>query len=189
MKTLVIIAALFGTYEVTQKHESVRGEWVKTTVEAGSVAEAVEKTQEYAFYKITKVEEVEPVPKVSEIEAVVKAAKDLDVALRRYQTKRNNAGMAPASKAEKVQADLATDAHHLDVLESALHAACVDAGVADARDPSEYEERSWWLSQFHEQRWKPATPKKLRAIPKDEYDAAMEDHRRSQDLGPIGGGG
>ena len=164
MQSLLIIAALCGVYEVTQSHESVRGDWVRTTVEAASVAEAIEKTKEYADYNITKVEEIDPMPKVSEIEVVVKAAKDLDVALRRYQTKRNNAGLAPSSRAEKVQAELATDAHHLEVLEAALHAACVDAGVADARDPSEYEERSWWLSQFHEQRWKPATPKKLQAV-------------------------
>lgn len=164
MKTLLIIAALCGTYEVTQSHETVRGVWVRSTVEADSVADAIEKTQEYAYHKITKVEEINLMPKIKEIEAVVKAAKDLDVALRRYQTKRNNAGMAPTSRAEKVQAELASDAHYLDVLEAALHAACVDAGVADARDPSEYEERSWWLSQFHEQRWKPATPKKLQPV-------------------------
>lgn len=164
MQSLLIIAALCGVYEVTQSHESVHGVWVRTTVEAESVAEAIAKTKEYAFHKITKVEKVKQVPKVKEIEAVVKAAKDLDVALRRYQTKRNNAGLAPANRAEKVQAELAADAHHLEVLEAALHAACVDAGVADARDPSEYEERSWWRSAWHEQRWKPATPKKLQAV-------------------------
>lgn len=164
MQTLLIVAALCGVYEVTQSHESVRGVWVRCTVEADSVADAIAKTKEFAFHKITKVERINPMPKVSEIEAVVKAAKDLGVALRRYHTKRNNAGLAPPSRAEKVQAELATDAHHLEVLEAALHAACVDAGVADARDPSEYEERSWWLSEFHEQRWKPATPKKLQAV-------------------------
>jgi hypothetical protein len=165
MQVLLVIAALCGTYEVTQSHKSVRGVWVRSTVEADSVADAIEKTQEYAYHKITKVEEIEPMPTVPEVQAIIEKAKLLEAALKKYHIKRERAGAMPAEKSAKIAVDLATDSHHIDALESALHAACVDAGVADMRDESEYAERSWWLSQFHEQKWKPAEPKRLKSLP------------------------
>jgi hypothetical protein len=164
MSSFFIIFALCGTYEVTQVHETVRGEWVKTTVEAASVSDAAFRTTEYANYKITKVEEINPMPTLPEVKTIIEKAKLLETSLKKYAAKRERAGAMSADKSAKVAAELATDCHHIEVLEAALHAACVDAGVADARDPSEYEERTWWLSAWHEQRWKPASPKKLQAV-------------------------
>ena len=53
-----------STYQVTQSHESVRSSWVRSTVEADSLADAIQKTKKYAYYKITKVEELNPTPTI-----------------------------------------------------------------------------------------------------------------------------
>lgn len=164
MNTILILLALCGTFRITYSHETARGEGLSYTLEADTITEAIEKADTYGFYRITKVEEIDPMPTVSEVQAIIEKAKSLEAAIKKYETKRERAGEADLQRASKYAADLATDSHHLEMLEAALHAACVDAGVADARDPSEYAERSWWLSAMHEQRWKPATPKKLQAV-------------------------
>lgn len=161
---LIAIALSCGTYEITYSHETARGEGFSYTLEASSVADAIEKADNYGFYKITKVEEISPMPKVHEVQSVIDKAKLLQAALKKYETKRERAGSAASDKSAKIAAELATDCHHLEVLEASLHAACVDAGIADARDPSEYEERSWWLSAWHEQKWRPEAPKRLQPV-------------------------
>lgn len=161
---LLTVAIVGGVYEITYSHETARGARLSYTLEASSIADAISKADNYGFYKITKVEEINPMPKVHEVQAIIDKAKLLQAALKKYETKRERAGSAAADKSAKIAAELATDCHHLEALEASLHAACVDAGVADVRDPSEYEERSWWLSEFHEQRWKPEAPKRLPAV-------------------------
>lgn len=59
MNTLVLLLAC-GLYEITQTHEISPSSWVRTTVKADSIAQALEKQAEYPFYRITKVEEVKP---------------------------------------------------------------------------------------------------------------------------------
>lgn len=59
MKTLVLLLAC-GVYEITQTHQISPSSWVRTTVKAESIAQALEKQAKYPFYRITKVEEVKP---------------------------------------------------------------------------------------------------------------------------------
>lgn len=59
MNTLVLLLAC-GLYEITQTHEISPSSWVRTTVKADSIAQALDKQKEYPFYRITKVEEVKP---------------------------------------------------------------------------------------------------------------------------------
>lgn len=51
--------------------------------------------------------------------------------------------------------------------------------IADPTGHAEVDRMGGWES----------IEKKRRIIPKTEYDAWLEEHRKSQDLGPIGGGG
>ncbi|WP_417737230.1 hypothetical protein [Rosistilla oblonga] len=159
--TLLAVAVFGGIYEITYTHDIDRGHWMKSTLVAKSAEDAVENAEHCFGYTITKVEEVNPIPKVSEVKSIMDKAKLLESAIKKYETKREKARSSDSGRAGKIAADVATDCHHIEVLEASLHAACVDAGVADPRDPSEYEERSWWLSEFHEQRWKPESPKRL----------------------------
>lgn len=99
--------------------------------------------------------------RLEEINEVLARAKSLANARRAYEAKRQKAGNAPPHKSEKVAAELATDAHHIETLEASLHAACVDAGLADLRSDECYEERVWRLSGWHESKWIPAQPKQL----------------------------
>lgn len=48
--------------------------------------------------------------------------------------------------------------------ESALHAACVDAGLADLRSPEYYEPRVVRPSGFHDHRFVPAKPAALSTL-------------------------
>lgn len=127
MTILLLIISLCGVYEITQTHKSVGNVWVKTTVKASSVAEAIDKTKEYPFYRITKVEEVAQTPTLPEIETVIRKAKLLEDAIKNYQLKREVSGKSKTS--------LTVDPDYLGALK-ALRDACVDAGITDARDLS-----------------------------------------------------
>ena len=162
MNSLLLLAVLSGVYDV--KYEiQYRPEKPTVRVVAASVREAIEAAPQYYKFRIIEVKEV-TMPTEQEIQEIIDRAKALKSAVKKYDLKREKAASASVHSSTwgKQDAGLAIDAHNLEVLESALHAACVDAGVADVRDPSEYEERSWWLSGFHEQRWKPSQPKRLR---------------------------
>ena len=162
MKTLLLLSVFSGVFDVTYEIE-YRPEKPTVRVIAESASEAIEAAPQFYKFRIIRVEEV-TVPTEKEIQEIIDKAKALKSAIKKYNVKGEKASAASVhcSTWGKQEVGLAIDAHNLEVLESALHAACVDAGVADARDPSEYEERSWWLSGFHEQRWKPSQPKRLR---------------------------
>lgn len=162
MKFLLLIAVLSGVYDVTYEIE-YRPERPTVRVVAESASEAIESAPQFYKFRIIRVEEV-AVPTESEIQAIIDKAKSLKSAIRNYNVKREKAAAASVQNSRwgKQEAGLAADAHHIEVLESALHASCVDAGIADLRAPEAYQERSWWLSGFHEQRWKPAQPNRLR---------------------------
>ena len=67
---------------------------------------------------------------------------------------------APAGKASrKASVDLNLQAFHVVRLEHEVHAAAVDAGIADAREPEHYEPYSVRLSGFHEYEVIPRKPK------------------------------
>lgn len=103
----------------------------------------------------------------NEIEEVAKRAKALAAVTKKYEAKRDKFSQIelPSPKqAEKQSVDLATDAHHIEVLEADLHAACVDAGLAEPKDAEEYEERTWRMSSWHEYKWTPAMPKRLASV-------------------------
>jgi len=97
-----------------------------------------------------------------EINAVANRAKSLALAVKRYEAKSDKLFRTESLKhAAKHAVDLANDAHYMEVMQSDLHAACVDAGLAEPKDAEEYEERTWRLSAWHEYKWSPAKPKRM----------------------------
>lgn len=64
-------------------------------------------------------------------------------------------------QAQKLSADMNFDAMALYKLECALHAACVDAGVADARTPEHYAPTVLEPSGWHSYRFEPPRPRSL----------------------------
>lgn len=83
---------------------------------------------------------------------------------------------APSGKAaQKANIDLNWAAMHVGKIEAELHAAAVDAGIADIRDASHYAERVARPSHWHAYPWTPAQPR------------AMTERKRSQDMA-VGSG-
>lgn len=99
-----------------------------------------------------------------DVNEVAKLAKALADATKKYEARRDKLRDAELRHATKHAATLAKDAHHIEVLEAQLHAALVDAGLAEPKDASEYQERTWRLSSWHEHKWTPAIPKRLAAV-------------------------
>jgi hypothetical protein len=99
-----------------------------------------------------------------EINEVANRAKSLAAATKKYEARRDKMRDASLHHATKHSATLAQESHHIEVLEADLHAALVDAGLAEPKDASDYEERTWRLSSWHEYKWTPAVPKRLAAI-------------------------
>lgn len=58
--------------------------------------------------------------------------------------------------------DLNYQAHEIVKIETQLHAAAVDAGLADLREPQHYAEKVWRPTGFHSYQWQPARPASLR---------------------------
>lgn len=69
---------------------------------------------------------------------------------------------ASGKAAQKANVDLNWAAMHVGKIEAELHAAAVDAGIADLRDPDHYAERVAKPSSWHSYPWTPAQPRSLR---------------------------
>lgn len=93
------------------------------------------------------------------LHALTKQLLDEHKALARIQARKPT---TPAAGTRQ-SVDLTFQAVVVRRAEAALHAACVDAGIADLRAPEYYEPQSLHLSGFHEHRFVPAQPRALDA--------------------------
>lgn len=96
------------------------------------------------------------------IEAVVSLAKNLLAERKKYERISTRAHTAETPKQhQKANADLNWQAMAMLKLETQLHVACVDAGLADLRDASHYAEKHFYPSGWHHYVWTPPQPKAL----------------------------
>lgn len=101
---------------------------------------------------------------VADCEVIARIAKDLLAERKKYEriSERRHNCHTPKQH-QKLAADLNWQAMHLVKLETQLHVACVDAGIADLREPSHYAERHFHPSGWHHYTWTPPQPKGLAA--------------------------
>ena len=71
------------------------------------------------------------------------------------------AGELSPKQCQKLKADLNWAAMELTKIEKNLHVACVDAGLADLRDPRHYETQDFHPWGWHHYRWQCNQPKAL----------------------------
>ncbi len=100
---------------------------------------------------LTRIEEA------TRLHALTKQLLDEHKALARIQASKPTT----AAAGTKQSVDLTFQAVVIRRAEAALHAACVDAGIADLRPAEYYEPQSIHLSGFHEHRFVPAQPQAL----------------------------
>lgn len=95
-------------------------------------------------------------------ERVFAAAKQLRDEHRKFQRIKDRYPHSGTPKQkQKAATDLDWQAHHIVKIEHALHAACVDAGLADAREPEHYRPYTVKLTGFHEYEVVPPVPASL----------------------------
>lgn len=100
---------------------------------------------------------------LSDIEALYVAVKNLRserIKAERLSLKAAQRGMSP-KQSQKASVDLSWQAMHVAKLEADVHAAAVDAGIADLREPDHYRERTVRPSGWHEYLVIPAKPRCL----------------------------
>ena len=95
------------------------------------------------------------------IERMFDICKRLRDERRKAEKLSERARNADAGKpSQKATVDLNWQAMHVVKLEADLHAAAVDAGIADRREETHYEERVARPSAWHDYPWTPAQPRK-----------------------------
>ncbi|MCM8734617.1 hypothetical protein M5E06_10465 [Azospirillum sp. A1-3] len=104
--------------------------------------------------------------KLADAERILEIAKRLRDEHRKYaKIQERGASLSYANSTpkqrEKFTNDLNYQAHHIVKIETELHAAAVDAGLAEIRDASEYKTRTWKPTGWHEYEWTPARPRSL----------------------------
>jgi len=82
---------------------------------------------------------------------------------KRYNRMRDRALSDSISRTarQKLEADLNWAAMEIEKMEITLHVACVDAGLADRREPQHYEQRYFRPSSFHTYTWQPPLPRSM----------------------------
>lgn len=99
---------------------------------------------------------------LSDIERIVAVSKLLLSERKKYaRTSERWTGDVSPKQAQKLNADLNWQAMAIIKLEAELHAACVDGGVADLREPESYADRELRPSGWHRYHWSPTKPKSL----------------------------
>lgn len=92
---------------------------------------------------------------------------------RKYAKMQERASAAVTPKQhQKANTDLNWQAFHIVRLETALHAAAVDAGVADLRERQHYAPRAVKLTGFHEYELVPALPAQINHEVRAAFNAA-----------------
>lgn len=98
---------------------------------------------------------------LEDIERLYEAVKALRDERRKAERISKRAFAAEGRQRQKASVDLNWQAMHVERLTAAAHAAAVDAGIADLRDPSYYADRVSRPSAWHDYRWTPALPRAL----------------------------
>lgn len=98
----------------------------------------------------------------ADIQRVVDLAKSYLAERKKFERMSDRSHDTTTPKqAQKSNADMNWQAMALCKIEAGLHAACVDAGLADVRNASEYDERVFRPSGWHEYRFDPPKPRAL----------------------------
>lgn len=101
---------------------------------------------------------------LADIQRVADLAKSYLAERKRYDRISERAFAAQSPKqSQKAAADLNWQAMGMIKLEAALHAACVDAGVADLREAEAYQEQILRPSGWHTYPFEPPKPRSLAA--------------------------
>lgn len=99
---------------------------------------------------------------MEDCERIASLAKNLLAERKKYERRSNARHDELSSKqAQKLNVDLNWAAMEIDKIERQLHVACVDAGIADLREPSHYTERHYHPSGWHHYTWTPPQPAAL----------------------------
>ena len=98
------------------------------------------------------------ISRLDQVERVAELSRRLVAEHRKYAAMKERAAKAPIANAAKFKTDLDWQAQHINELEASVHAACVDAGLADLRDLDHYAEKVFHFGTGHEHRWQPARP-------------------------------
>lgn len=102
-----------------------------------------------------------PAP-LADVERLFDAVKSLRDERRKMEKLSDKAFHAQGPKAQqKASVDLNWQAFHVNRLEHVVHAAAVDCGLADAREPQHYRPYSVKLTGFHEYEVVPPKPRDL----------------------------
>lgn len=104
--------------------------------------------------------------KLDEAERLLEIAKRLRDEHRKYaKIQERGASLhyenSTPKQREKFTNDLNYQAHHIVKIEAELHAAAVDAGLADLREPEYYRKREWKPTGWHTYEWQPTQPRCL----------------------------
>ena len=100
---------------------------------------------------------------LEDVEALYAAVKNLLTERRKMAKLSDRAFRAVGPKAvQKANVDLNWQAFHVGKIEHAVHAAAVDGGFADLREPAHYRPYSVKLTGFHEYEVVPALPRDLK---------------------------
>lgn len=101
--------------------------------------------------------------RLSDAERIHKIATQLLAEQRKYaRFQEKSCGDLNPKQAQKASTDLNWQAFHLVKIESELHAACVDASLAEERDAGHYAPRSIKFDGWHEYMFHPALPARLK---------------------------
>jgi len=98
---------------------------------------------------------------LEDVEALFEAVKLLRTERRKMAKLSERARNADHSKAQKTTVDLNWQAFHVNRLEHAAHAAAVNCGLANLREPADYRPYSVKLTGFHEYEVVPPKPRAL----------------------------
>lgn len=102
------------------------------------------------------------VARIEDVERLFDAVKNLRDERRKMQKLSDKALAAECPRAsQKANVDLNWQAFHVNRLEHVVHAAAVDCGVADVREPEHYRPYSVKLTGFHEYEVVPPKPRDL----------------------------
>jgi hypothetical protein len=98
-----------------------------------------------------------------EIETIIRIARHLLAERRKYEKRSDGRNRAVTPKqSQKLNVDLNWAAMEISKIETQLHVACVDAGLADVREASHYDERHYHPSGWHHYTWTPPMPNALK---------------------------
>jgi hypothetical protein len=102
---------------------------------------------------------------LDDIQRVADLAKSYLAERKRFERMSDRARQAGTPKqAQKTSTDLNWQAMGLSKIEAALHAACVDAGLADLREASAYAQREFRPSGWHVYPFTPPRPRSFEEV-------------------------